>query len=545
MAFQDVNQILRRFEKAWEERELKLNKFAQAYRLAFPTHAKWLIHGEGSLALDKTIFRWDTTAIQSLKTFASNIQSLLMPPFDRWATFRASAKFNSSESHLINQAIQEPSDILFNALDASNLLLEANVAFQDMGIAVGLLQIHATGNEREPLRFESIPMHTVALGSFQGKIVDVYRKMKVEARSIPALWPDASIDEQIRHDLNNNPDTEIDLLEGTIYYPTNDDNEKYQYFVLNLETREFLVNRRQRMSRWIPFRFAVSPGEVWGDGPVLQILDSIRIANKIVEMDVLNAGLKISRPLFVKNSTVLNPNNLKMEPGAIIYVNDTNPNSLPIVPFDYAGDFNFDQLTLERYQSEIREALFADPLGPNVTPNQSATEVSIRQQNWLKKSAASLGRLTNELLRPIIQKSCVLLQEQGFMSDEFKVDSSNFNMSVNGQEIEVDFLSPLAQIHDKKDAQDLVEYSQMLQGIVGPQMALGGMNVPDIFQYLSKKMNVDPDLVKDSDTIAAEVNQAQQMMGQQQLNAEQAQQNQPSPGQVQPDILPQLNIGQA
>lgn len=544
MAFNDVNNILRRYEQAWEERELKLNKFTQAYRLAFPTHAKWLIHGEGSLSLDKTIFRWDTTAIQSLKTFASNIQSLLMPPFTQWASFKAASKFSGSEAHVINQALELPSQVLFNALDSSNLLLEADIAFQDMGIAVGLLQIHTTGNRRNPLRFESIPMHTVALGSFQGEIVDVYRQMKVCARDIPAIWPDAKMPQHVEYQLNTNPEEEIELLEGTIYYPLNKDSEKYQYFVLDEATKEFLVNRPQKMSRWIPFRFAVSPGEVWGDGPVLQILDGIRIANKIVEMDVLNVGLKVARPLFVKNSTILNPNNIKMEPGAIIYVNDTNPNSLPIAAFDYAGDMQFDQISLETYKAEIRDALFNDPLGPNVNPNQSATEVSIRQQNWLKKSAASLGRLTTELLTPIIMKSCVLLQDQGFMPNGFKIDASTFDITMNGEDVDIEFLSPLAQLHSKEQAQEFLQYSQTLQGIMGPQLAMGGINMEEVFQYIGDKMDIDSNLIKDSDTIKGQVKQIQDKIAENQLNTEQMAQNEPSKGQVQPDNLPKLNLGQ-
>ena len=546
MSFENVSERLKRYSAAKHERELKINKFVQAYRMAYPTNNKWLIQGEGSFSEDKTNYRWDTTAVQGLKTFASNIQTLLMPPFQQWSRFIPGPEFDDAAKKQMEDALVTPSRTVFQALDSSNLMLEVDIAFQDMGIAVGLLQIHATGDPRNPIRFQSIPMHTVALGAYQGRIEDVYRTMKIPARDIPSVWPDAKLTDSIAQMIKTSPGKEIELLEGTIYYPMNPPSHRYLYFVLDMSTKEDIVQRPQSMSRWIPFRFSVSPGEVWGEGPVLQILDTIRITNKIVEMDVLNAGYKISRPLFVNGSKVLNPNNIKMEPGAIIHVNDTQAGQLPIVPLDIAGDFNFDQITLEGYQSQIRDALFADPLGPSQTPNQSATETSIRQQNWIKKSASSMGRLANELLRPIVLKTAVLLQEQGLMPSSFHINPDNMEMSVDGQAVDVDFLSPLATLDDMKEAEKFGQFNAELQQIMGPQLSMGVLNIPDIPQYLASKMSIDTKLVKDSDEIAQMQQQmqqaAQQQQQQEQQQAQQAAQPAPQPGQ--PPQLPQLNIAQ-
>lgn len=537
----NIDQRLKRYESAMQERQLKISKFTQAYRMAFPTHAKWLIHGKGSESYDKTNFRWDTTAVQGLKTFSSNIQSLLMPSFKKWARFIASAEYDSNVKQDIDAMVEPTSDLLFRALDSSNLMLESNIAFQDMGIAVGLLQIHATGNRNQPIRFQSIPMHTVALGQFEGRIEDVYRKFKLPARDIKSMWKDATLTDSIINNIKSDPSTEIELLEGTIYYPDESSGQKYCYFVMDMESKKDIVYRKQAISRWIPFRFAVSPGEVWGEGPILQILDTIRIANKIVEMDLLNAGLKISRPLFVNGSKVLNPNNIKMEPGSIIHVNDTAPGQLPIVPLDIAGDFNFDQVTLHSYQSEIRDALFADPLGPAERPNQSATETSIRQQNWIKKSSSSIGRLSNELLRPLILKSCVLMQEQGFMPKDFHIDPYTLNMTIKGMNLDIDFLSPLASLEDQKEAQNFLQFNQEMQSIMGPELSIAALNMEKVPQYLADKMNVKSSLVKNSQEIQAiqqEAAQTQhQMMEQQQ--AEQIQKGSQSNNRTD---LPQLNL---
>lgn len=547
MPFDDIEKRLQRYASAQQERELKLYKFVQAYRLAFPTNAKWLLYGPGSESIDKTQFRWDTTAVQGLKTFASNIQTLLMPPFQQWAKFKPAPNVIESEIKPVEDALVHASNVLYQAIDASNLMLESNIAFQDMGIAVGLLQISSTGDSRRPIAFKAIPMHTVALGEYDGRIEDVYRKVCVPARDIKALWPDAQLTQSINTMISSSPGTEIELLEGTIYYPNNEPHERYLYFVMQMDTNTDLVNRPQSMSRWIPFRFAVSPGEVWGEGPILQILDTIRITNKIVEMDLLNAGLKIARPLFVNSTQVLNPNLIKIEPGAIIRVNNTAPGQLPIVPLDLAGDFQFDQVTLTNYQSQIRDALFADPLGPEHTPNQSATEASIREQNWTRKSSSSIGRMTNELLRPTILKTCVLLQEMGLMPPDFHIEPSTLQITLNGMEIDIDFLSPLATISDLQDAQRFIQYTQSLQAIVGPQLVPAMLNTEKIPQFLAEKMDIRSDLVKGPGEILAMQQQLQQQAQQMQQAQQQQQQGQSSPQPTdlsQPPQIPKLNIGQ-
>ncbi len=151
MGFDSVNERIKRYNLAKKERELKINKLVQAYRMSFPTRAKWLVSGEGSQSVDKTRYRWDTTAVQGLKSFASNIQSLLMPPFEQWFSFKPGPHITGTAAQLLSEQLEQSSRIVNAALNASNLMLEANVSFQDMGIAVGLLQIHSTPDDDAPI----------------------------------------------------------------------------------------------------------------------------------------------------------------------------------------------------------------------------------------------------------------------------------------------------------------------------------------------------------------------------------------------------------
>jgi hypothetical protein len=543
-----VEARLKRYEQAKKERELKIGKLTQAYRMAFPTNSKWLVQGEGDFSRDKTDYRWDTTAISGLQSFSSGIQSIIMPAFSQWAKFVPSAMLPKEDIKQLQDALIQPTNVLFRALEASNLMLQAGISMQDMGISVGLMQVKSTGNLRAPLRFKSIPMHNVSLGEYDGDIHDVYRKFKLPARDIEPTWPDAKLTERVSNAVKNSPHEDIELLEGTIYDPSKDEGKRYTYFVMDVESKKDLVHKEQSNSRWIPFRYAVSPGEVWGDGPVLQIIDKIRMANKTTQMDFVNAGLKISSPLFVNKNSIVNPNNLRIEAGAIIHVNDTSPGQLPIVPLDIAKDFRFDQVVLQQMQAEIRDALFEDPLGPVNRVNQSATETSIRQQNWIKKSSASFGRLSQEFSLPIILKSSLALQEQGLMPPGFHIDESSLEITMGGLPVDVQFESAIAKIDDNKQAEQFLEYNIKMQSIFGPQQSMSALNAEQVPAYLAEKLGIDSQLIKGPIEIEQMMQQqAQAQQAQQQAQAQQDQQASQSapPQQTQEkQQTPELNIGQ-
>lgn len=509
VSFDSFDQRMKRYNKALEHRTLKLFMLEQAYRYASPGRNKWLIETPGFYRENQ---RWDPTAVEALKTFSSNIVSMIMPPFTRWMSLVGGPDLDVDAKKQLDERLEFHTLQVFNALDASNLALEADIAFQDAGISVGLLQIQRTGDRRKPVRFEAIPLHDVVIESYRGEIKDIWRKIKIPARDIQSIWPKAKIPHSIQEIINSSPEEKVELVEGTIYYPENPPNSRYLYYLADHKSKNDLVNEPTDFSPWIPYRFSVSPGEVWGDGPVLQILDWIKIVNKMTEYEIKNIGLKTAPPLAIRADEILNTNTVKIEPGSIIRVNDVmNP---PIVPLTLTGDLRFDQLSLSEMQQKIRESLFADPIGPGDQPNKSATEVSILQQNWVKKSAASFGRLNNELLHPIIQKTVYLMRKDGFLQD-LEIDDSTYEIKIDGSTIGVEFKSPIAQIQDQEDASNFTQYFTTMAEMVGQAAAIGGTNLEDVYTYMAEKMNVPLRLVKGPDQVAGMINQLTQPQQQQ------------------------------
>jgi hypothetical protein len=203
--------------------------------------------------------------------------------------------------------------------------------------------------------------------------------------------------------------------------------------------------------------------------------------------------------------------------------------SLPVQKIDMGGNPQFAQLSIESLQAQVKDIMYADPLQPpGKGPDQTATEVSIRQQNWLRKNAASFGRLTNELLDPVIDKVLAILNNKGIIPP----------IVIDNKRITIKYQSPLIDLQDAADVQHLQQWTQTMQGMYGPY-ALLAQNPPKVVEWLAEKMKVDPNLIQNESQIIAGYN-AMEARFMQQQQAQQQAQGQPIQG-TQPTVplLPQ------
>ena len=535
-SFESFDERIRRYENAAAEVQFYSSEFEQAYRLSLPERNRWLM--SNTKVLDKSSQHWDSTAIESLQQFASNMQGMLMPKGQRWFKFIAGQDYDNPNTRLVmEQQLQSHTQHVLRILEASNLNLEANLAIQDCGVSTGLLKISIDKNNKyAPISFEAIPMHEVAISEYNGKIENVWRKFKVPARDIQCIWPKAELPREINEILKTNPSDEVELIESTIYYPMNPEGQKYLYALSHKDSKADLIFEPMSMSPWIPFRFNIAIGEVWGSGPVRSGLSAIREANMIAEFEMTHAGYNVPRPLMVDGSSILNPRNLKMQPGMILPVNDVK--TPPLVPLELTGNLQFDQLVLTKLQQQIRDMLFADPLGPVDNQTQTATEIQTRQQNAIKRNAAAFARMESELVNPIIRKTTHLLEMNNMLPD-FNVAGDNVTFKLDGSKFNVEFDSPLNKIQRQQDLQNMNTFYQSLMGLFGQAGVLGATHIEKLPEILANKLDIPMELVKSEGEIVQIIQQLSGAGQQQQQPGAAPQQGLPMQANLQQALQPQ------
>ena len=158
-------------------------------------------------------------------------------------------------------------------------------------------------------------------------------------------------------------------------------------------------------------------------------------------------------------------------------------------PINSAGSFDVSQLVRGDRRQNIKRALYNDMLGnPDQTP-ASATEVAERMADLSRRMGAAFGRLQAELVQPVLQRVIYILKKQG------RIDVP----TVNGREVKIRSVSPLAQAQSNQDISSVGRFLEMVAGTFGPEMLQLLIDGEQTAIHLAKKFGVPESLIRDEE----------------------------------------------
>ena len=235
---------------------------------------------------------------------------------------------------------------------------------------------------------------------------------------------------------------------------------------------------------FICFRWSKCAGEVYGRGPLINALSSIKTTNLTIELILENAQMSISGIYQMEDDGVINPDTINLVPGTII---PKAMGSAGLQPIQAAGRFDVAQLVLGDMRNNIKRALYNDMLGdPNKTP-ASATEIAERMADLSRRIGSAFGRLQAELVQPVLQRVIYILKKQGRIEIP----------TVNGREIKIKSVSPLAQAQANQDITAISRFLELTAGAFGPEMLQLLVNSEETAAHLAKKFGVPDNLIRD------------------------------------------------
>jgi hypothetical protein len=149
----------------------------------------------------------------------------------------------------------------------------------------------------------------------------------------------------------------------------------------------------------------------------------------------------------------------------------------------------------------IKRALYNDMLGnPDRTP-ASATEIAERMADLSRRIGSAFGRLQAELVQPVLQRVVYILKKQG------RIELP----TINGREVKVRSVSPLAQAQNQADITSIARWIELIQGNFGPQVLNLLIDSEEVASVLAKKFGVPDTLVRDKAQREQLIKIAQQM----------------------------------
>jgi hypothetical protein len=292
------------------------------------------------------------------------------------------------------------------------------------------------------------------------------------------------------------------MIEGTYYDKL---SGRYHYQIISDNGEDELVYRQMNSFPWVVSRYMKTAGERYGRGPVLTALPDIRSLNKTKELALKNASLSIGGVFTATDDGVLNPNTVKIVPGAIIPVaRNGGPQGESLRPLPRSGDANISQFTANELISSVKTIMLDESLPPDNMSARSATEVQERMKQLSQNLGSAFGRLISETMYPIVRRTLSVMNELGMIVLPLKV---------NGVEVKMMPTAPLAMAQNMEKVSEVLNFMQIAQGL-GPQGQLY-INQEKAMDYIAENLGVPAEILTTPEERQALIEQAQQLAQQQ------------------------------
>ena len=515
----NAKEVLDRHDKALTKKEDFRSLYDEAYEFALPQRNLYDGYYDGGVQGQKKMNRvFDSTAIASTQRFANRMQSGIFPPQRKWCRLEPGSDIPEDRKAEAQAALDLYNEKLFDTLKQSNFDVAIGEFLLDLSVGTAVMMIQP-GDDINPINFIPVPQFLVSFDEgAHGQVDNVYRRMKLKVESLQRQWPDAKLSAEIKTLIQQKPTEEIELIEATVFDQKRGD---YCYHVIEKKSKTELVYRRMDHSPWIVSRYAKIAGETYGRGPLITALPDIKTLNKTLELVLKNASLSISGVYTAADDGVLNPNTVRIMPGAIIPVaRNGGPQGESLKPLPRAGDFNVSQIVMDDLRKNIKRILLDESLPPDNMSARSATEVVERMKELAQNLGSAFGRLINETMIPVVSRMLQVMDEKGLIT---------LPLQVNGLEIKISPVAPLAMAQNMEEVQNVLQYAQIAQG-AGPEGAMS-IKVDVMMDYIAEKLAV-PQKLRPTPQERMVLKQQMQQQAQQQQMMQMAAENPEATAQV-------------
>lgn len=475
-------EVMSRYKDAEAAKSDWLTHFEEAYRYSIPHRNTFFDQTKGK---KKNTDVFDSTAVLGVPSFATKMQSIMVPPWREWSKLAPGPDVpkEQRDNKRIKLLMADQTDIMFSHINHSNFSLQVHESFQDLAVSTGCFDVMAGPLGGKSLVFNAIPLTELSLEEGpQSTIETTYRDLSIPARHIGRQWPGAVLPMELEKLVKEKPGTKVDFVEAVIFNP---DTLSWEGAAIWKAKKERIWGATWNTNPRIVFRWSVTPGELFGRGPIMQVLPDIKTANKVVEFILRNAAIMVAGMWTATTDSALNPYNFRPTPGSVIPVASNDRNNPTIKALERSGDLRIGFEVLTQLQETIKRALFQHLREPSDAVI-SATQFAIEDRELVNQIGSSFGRLQTEVVESTVNRTVDVLSRRQSMAP----------LKIDGRQVTLKHTSPLARA---QDMDDILTLSRTLEtaSVAGPEAVAMGIKVEDLAAWVAEKTGLDPRLVRD------------------------------------------------
>ena len=380
---------------------------------------------------------YDGTALQSVDLMAAFLHGMLTSGSAPW--FHLDIKDTDvNRDDEVREWLQDTSMRMMRALNQSNFETEVHEAYVDL-VVFGTACMFCEMSQ-EGLRFSTRHISEFYVQEDQYGMVDtVFRKYNSTASQAVERFGIDNVGTFIQKAFEKNPDDDVEILHVVMPRIDRDitkrdsGNMPYMSAYICMKSSMFIgIGGFEEMPYVVP-RFLKATGEVMGRSPAMTALPDVKMLNLMSKTIIQAAQKQIDPPLLVPDDGFLLP--VRTQPGGLNFFRSGTRDT--ITPLNTGANIPIGLNMEEQRRAAIRSAFYVDQILFSGAPGMTATEVVQRQEERMRVIGPVLGRLMNEMLRPLIDRIFALMLRNDMLATPPEV--------LQGRDIDIEYVSPLAQ----------------------------------------------------------------------------------------------------
>ena len=395
---------------------------------------------------------FDATAIHSLELLASSLHGMLTSSANRWFALRfKEAKMNDDDS--AREWLEDAIDKMFLAFSRSNFQQEVFETYHDL-ITFGTSCLMVEEDEEDIIRFSSRHIKEVYISEdARGMVNCIYRRFKISAKAAVEKFGLENLSRSVQSIFKNSQFDEVELCHVVkprdMYNPKKLDKMNMPFVSIYFEyDDDFIISVSGfREFPYVVPRYLKASNEIFGRSPAMAALPDVKVLNKMVEIQLKAAAKSIDPPLLIPDDSMILP--IRTAPGSLNFYRAGSRDR--IEPLNIGANYNLGLNMEDQRRQAIARTFHVDQLLITENRNMTATEVLQRNEEKMRILGPVMGRLQNELLEPMIIRVFSIMLRNKLFSPAPEI--------LNGQEIDVEYVSPLA------IAQKSQELSSIMRGM--------------------------------------------------------------------------------
>jgi hypothetical protein len=367
---------------------------------------------------------YDATAVFAIQSLAASLQGNLTSPSQKWFDLRFRDP-EVAENDKAMEWLEEVATRIHEALQDSNFNIEIAESYIDLvgfGTTV-LTEEHAGPDDLvwSGLNFQALPVREMFFEEDHKKGVYIlYRRMQMTAVQMVSQFTIDGVPQNIKDlfESNEAATTRHKVIFAIFPRPAKKkaDTSKplsakerpfgHKYILYTGAKTLGVEGGYYEMPAFVG-RWRKVAGSRWGHSPASVALADILTANAMIEA-MLEAASKNIDPTTLANEQAL-IGDLDLDRGQLNIVNDIDG-----IRIHEAGSrFDTSAFQLDRLQEQIRSAFYQDQLELKDSPAMTATEVNARMEMIQRLIGPTFGRLQNDILDPLVQRSFNIMFRAG------------------------------------------------------------------------------------------------------------------------------------